>query len=170
MEDLVQTNYALDTFYFLVMGALVMFMAPGFAMLEAGLVRQKNVATIQLGQHFSRVPIDAYVRVEVDDFLVSFVKKTGYEEWLYRGVQLQNRISKNKLAEIRNLQSVYWKDFKSFLFQVPVFILVTQSDNEVRLRKELRSAVHQCSRVVQVIPGNYCKNAGVGHDDGIPML
>ena len=26
MEDLVQTNYALDTFYFLVMGALVMFM------------------------------------------------------------------------------------------------------------------------------------------------
>ena len=46
MEDLVQTNYALDTFYFLVMGALVMFMAPGFAMLEAGLVRAKNTAEI----------------------------------------------------------------------------------------------------------------------------
>ena len=48
MEDLVQTNYALDTFYFLVMGALVMFMAPGFAMLEAGLVRSKNTAEILL--------------------------------------------------------------------------------------------------------------------------
>lgn len=46
MEDLVQTNYALDTFYFLMMGALVMFMAPGFAMLEAGLVRAKNTAEI----------------------------------------------------------------------------------------------------------------------------
>jgi Amt family ammonium transporter len=46
VEDLVQTNYALDTFYFLVMGALVMFMAPGFAMLEAGLVRAKNTAEI----------------------------------------------------------------------------------------------------------------------------
>lgn len=46
MEDLVQTNYALDTFYFLVMGALVMFMAPGFAMLEAGLVRAKNTSEI----------------------------------------------------------------------------------------------------------------------------
>ena len=46
MEDLVQTNYAIDTFYFLVMGALVMFMAPGFAMLEAGLVRAKNTAEI----------------------------------------------------------------------------------------------------------------------------
>ncbi len=48
MEDLVQTNYALDTFYFLVMGALVMFMAPGFAMLEAGLVRAKNTTEILL--------------------------------------------------------------------------------------------------------------------------
>ena len=46
MEDLIQTNYALDTFYFLVMGALVMFMAPGFAMLEAGLVRAKNTTEI----------------------------------------------------------------------------------------------------------------------------
>jgi Amt family ammonium transporter len=46
VEDLIQTNYAIDTFYFLVMGAMVMFMAPGFAMLEAGLVRSKNTAEI----------------------------------------------------------------------------------------------------------------------------
>jgi Amt family ammonium transporter len=36
----------LDTFYFLVSGALVMWMAAGFAMLEAGLVRAKNTAEI----------------------------------------------------------------------------------------------------------------------------
>ena len=39
-------SYALDTFYFLVTGVLVMWMAAGFAMLEAGLVRAKNTAEI----------------------------------------------------------------------------------------------------------------------------
>ena len=46
MEDLVQLSYAVDTFYFLVMGVLVMFMAPGFAMLEAGMVQSKNTSEI----------------------------------------------------------------------------------------------------------------------------
>ena len=46
MEDLVQVKYALDTFYFLICGALVMWMAAGFAMLEAGLVRAKNTTEI----------------------------------------------------------------------------------------------------------------------------
>ena len=41
-----ELQYALDTFYFLVMGALVMWMAAGFAMLEAGLVRTKNTTEI----------------------------------------------------------------------------------------------------------------------------
>jgi Amt family ammonium transporter len=46
LEDLIQLAYAVDTFYFLVMCALVMFMAPGFAMLEAGMVRAKNTSEI----------------------------------------------------------------------------------------------------------------------------
>ena len=46
MEDLIQLSYAVDTFYFLIMGAMVMFMAPGFAMLEAGMVRSKNTSEI----------------------------------------------------------------------------------------------------------------------------
>ena len=46
MDDLIQLAYAMDTFYFLVSGALVMWMAAGFAMLEAGLVRAKNTAEI----------------------------------------------------------------------------------------------------------------------------
>ncbi|MGB1236639.1 MAG: ammonium transporter [Pseudomonadales bacterium] len=44
--DLTQLKYALDTFYFLICGALVMWMAAGFAMLEAGLVRAKNTTEI----------------------------------------------------------------------------------------------------------------------------
>jgi len=46
VEDITHIKYALDTFYFLVSGALVMWMAAGFAMLEAGLVRAKNTAEI----------------------------------------------------------------------------------------------------------------------------
>ena len=46
MEAITQLSYALDTFYLLVTGALVMWMAAGFAMLEAGLVRAKNTAEI----------------------------------------------------------------------------------------------------------------------------
>ncbi|WP_295539190.1 ammonium transporter [uncultured Thiohalocapsa sp.] len=45
-EPTIQLAYALDTFYFLMSGALVMWMAAGFAMLEAGLVRAKNTAEI----------------------------------------------------------------------------------------------------------------------------
>ena len=46
MDQVTELSYALDTFYFLVCGALVMWMAAGFTMLEAGLVRAKNTAEI----------------------------------------------------------------------------------------------------------------------------
>ncbi|SFX39036.1 ammonium transporter [Marinospirillum alkaliphilum] len=46
MEDLVHLAYAIDTFYFLICGVLVMWMAAGFSMLEAGLVRSKNTTEI----------------------------------------------------------------------------------------------------------------------------
>ncbi len=46
MEQLAQVSYALDTFYFLMCGALVMWMAAGFTMLESGLVRSKNTTEI----------------------------------------------------------------------------------------------------------------------------
>ncbi len=47
MENtILEMQFAIDTFYFLMMGALVMWMAAGFSMLEAGLVRSKNTAEI----------------------------------------------------------------------------------------------------------------------------
>ncbi|AOM02617.1 ammonium transporter [Cobetia marina] len=46
MNEIIEVKYALDTFYFLVCGALVLWMAAGFAMLEAGLVRAKNTTEI----------------------------------------------------------------------------------------------------------------------------
>ena len=46
MDAVKELSYALDTFYFLMSGVLVMWMAAGFAMLEAGLVRAKHTAEI----------------------------------------------------------------------------------------------------------------------------
>ncbi len=45
-SQIFELQYALDTFYFLICGALVMWMAAGFSMLEAGLVRSKNTVEI----------------------------------------------------------------------------------------------------------------------------
>ena len=44
--QVLELQYAIDTFYFLICGALVMWMAAGFSMLEAGLVRAKNTTEI----------------------------------------------------------------------------------------------------------------------------
>ncbi|QPB82155.1 ammonium transporter [Pseudoalteromonas rubra] len=47
MENtVIELQFSLNTFYFLVSGILVMWMAAGFAMLEAGLVRSKNTTEI----------------------------------------------------------------------------------------------------------------------------
>ncbi|WP_166269685.1 ammonium transporter [Marinobacter caseinilyticus] len=45
-SNIFHLQYAIDTFYFLICGALVMWMAAGFAMLESGLVRAKNTTEI----------------------------------------------------------------------------------------------------------------------------
>ncbi len=46
MEPIAELQYALNTLWFVLSGALVMWMAAGFAMLEAGLVRSKNTTEI----------------------------------------------------------------------------------------------------------------------------
>jgi ammonium transporter, Amt family len=64
-----ESVFIFNTFSFLVNGLVVMFMACGFAMLEAGLVRSKNTATICLknvalyalaGLMFRAYPLNAH--------------------------------------------------------------------------------------------------------------
>ena len=45
-NQIFELQYAIDTFYLLVSGALVMWMAAGFSLLESGLVRSKNTIEI----------------------------------------------------------------------------------------------------------------------------
>jgi ammonium transporter, Amt family len=44
--DLQSVNYVIDTFFAIFAMTLIIFMVPGFAMLEAGLVRTKNVSAV----------------------------------------------------------------------------------------------------------------------------
>lgn len=46
MEAILELKYVLNTFWFVLAGAFVMWMAAGFTMLEAGLVRSKNTTEI----------------------------------------------------------------------------------------------------------------------------
>ncbi|MDD3462029.1 MAG: ammonium transporter [Sulfurospirillaceae bacterium] len=45
----IELQYVIDTFFLLFSAVLIILMAPGFAMLEAGLVRTKNVAAVLTG-------------------------------------------------------------------------------------------------------------------------
>ncbi len=82
--DVTQLKYALDTFYFLVCGALVMWMAAGFAMLEAGLVRAKNTTEI-LTKNISLYAISCimylvcgYAIMYGGDYLLSGITGDGF--------------------------------------------------------------------------------------------
>ncbi len=74
-----ETQYILNSFMFLVFGCLVMFMAPGFAMLEAGMVRYQSVATIILKN------ISLYAIAGIMFYLVGYNLMYGIEEGGYLG-------------------------------------------------------------------------------------
>jgi Amt family ammonium transporter len=82
-NQIFELQYAIDTFYFLICGALVMWMAAGFSMLEAGLVRAKNTTEI-LTKNVALYAIACFM------FLA-----TGYAimydgGWFLRGIELFN--------------------------------------------------------------------------------
>ena len=71
--------YALDTFYFLISGILVMWMAAGFTMLEAGMVRSKNSAEI-VTKNFGLFGVAC-----VGYLLVGYSLMYGGDSFLYDG-------------------------------------------------------------------------------------
>ncbi len=123
MEDLIQTNYALDTFYFLVMGVLVMFMAPGFAMLEAGMVRAKNTSEI-LTKNVALFAI-ACIMYMVFGYAIMYPGDAGAGAWLPvlgQGIGAENTAE----AALASGGDVYYSARSDFFFQV-VFVATAMS-------------------------------------------
>lgn len=75
-----ELEFALNTFYLLMSGALVMWMAAGFTMLEAGLVRSKNAAEI-VTKNFGLFSI-ACVMYLVCGFFIMYPGDSAISAWV----------------------------------------------------------------------------------------
>ena len=123
MEALTQTNYAIDTFYFLVMGAMVMFMAAGFAMLEAGLVRAKNTSVI-LTKNIALYAI-ACVMYLLVGYSIMYPGSAGEGEWLpMLGFLIGDEHTVD--AVVASGGDTYYSARSDFFFQV-VFVATAMS-------------------------------------------
>ena len=119
-NNIFELQFALDTFYFLVCGAFVMWMAAGFAMLEAGLVRSKNTTEI-LTKNFA-----LYAIASVMYLIVGYQIMYG-GGWFLNGIETidTDQILADSAAEGFDGGSVY-SGASDFFFQV-VFVATAMS-------------------------------------------
>ncbi len=114
--------YALDTFYFLVCGALVMWMAAGFTMLEAGLVRAKNTAEILTKN------VGLYSIACIMYMLVGYTIMYPGEDFVGGVFQLGGGLlgkGDNEVADVL-AGDAYYSNLSDFFFQV-VFVATAMS-------------------------------------------
>ena len=123
MEAILETKYALDTFYFLVSGALVMWMAAGFAMLEAGLVRAKNTAEI-LTKNIALFAIASVMYMLVGYNIMYPSDGNGY----FPALDLSFMFGGDNTAEdvLASGGETYYSGMSDFFFQV-VFVATAMS-------------------------------------------
>jgi len=127
VDQVLELQYAMDTFYFLVCGALVMWMAAGFAMLEAGLVRSKNTAEI-LTKNVALFAISSIMYL-VCGYAIMYGGGIFLEGIALDGAETAEAITATVLAESQEAGfgggSVY-SDASDFFFQV-VFVATAMS-------------------------------------------
>ncbi len=119
--------YALDTFYFLVMGALVMWMAAGFTMLEAGLVRAKNTTEI-LTKNVGLYSI-ACVMYMLTGYSIMY--PGAFEGGVFQslgtiGTGILGKTDNDAAAVIASGGDTYYSGLSDFFFQV-VFVATAMS-------------------------------------------
>lgn len=122
-----ELRYALDTFYFLVMGALVMWMAAGFTMLESGLVRAKNTAEI-LTKNIGLYSIACIMYMLVG---YSIMYPGDFQGGVFRslttlGSGLLGSVDHSTVDVIASDGKTYYSDLSDFFFQV-VFVATAMS-------------------------------------------
>ena len=122
MENpIIQLSYALDTFYFLVSGALVMWMAAGFTMLESGLVRAKNTTEILTKN------VALYAIACVMYMLVGYnIMYGGSDSGLIPSISFLLG-GDNSVADVVGSEGgIYYSNLSDFFFQV-VFVATAMS-------------------------------------------
>jgi Amt family ammonium transporter len=122
----IQLAYALDTFYFLVSGALVMWMAAGFAMLEAGLVRAKNTAEI-LTKNVSLFAIACIMYMLIGYGIMYPAGGNGVIPEISWSFMFMNASGDNAVdAVLGSDGDIYYSGLSDFFFQV-VFVATAMS-------------------------------------------
>ncbi len=126
-NQIFELQYAMDTFYFLVSGALVMWMAAGFAMLESGLVRAKNTAEI-LTKNVALFAI-ACLMYMVSGYAVMYGGDYFLTTIMLDGADSADALTSSVIAESKEAGfgggSIY-ADASDFFFQV-VFVATAMS-------------------------------------------
>ncbi len=120
--SVVELKYALDTFYFLVMGAFVMWMAAGFAMLEAGLVRAKNTAEI-LTKNISLYAV-ACIMYMLMGYNIMYPGEAVNSVW--PGISFMLGADNTAEAVLASGGDTYYSALSDFFFQV-VFVATAMS-------------------------------------------
>ncbi|MGR9090120.1 MAG: ammonium transporter [Gammaproteobacteria bacterium] len=120
--SVVELKYALDTFYFLVMGAFVMWMAAGFAMLEAGLVRAKNTAEI-LTKNISLYAV-ACIMYMLMGYNIMYPAEAVNSVW--PGISFMLGADNTAEAVLASGGDTYYSSLSDFFFQV-VFVATAMS-------------------------------------------
>lgn len=115
--------YALDTFYFLIAGAFVMWMAAGFAMLEAGLVRSKNTVEI-LTKNVALFATACVMYLLVGYNFMYFEDGNGF----FPGIDFILSMGDNSVEEVLagGEEPPYYSNLSDFFFQV-VFVATAMS-------------------------------------------
>lgn len=120
-DTLVHLAYSIDTFYFLMSGALVMWMAAGFSMLEAGLVRSKNTVEI-LTKNVALYAIACIMYMVVGYNLMYGGGPNGYIPGLSFFLGADNTVD----AVLKSGGETYYSSMSDFFFQV-VFVATAMS-------------------------------------------
>jgi Amt family ammonium transporter len=123
VEAITELSYALDTFYFLVTGALVMWMAAGFSMLEAGLVRAKNTAEI-LTKNISLFAV-ACIMYMLMGYSIMYPGE-GVTAWWPGFGSILGKTDNTAAEVLASGGDIYYSNLSDFFFQV-VFVATAMS-------------------------------------------
>ncbi|WP_407650381.1 ammonium transporter [Halomonas kalidii] len=121
LTDLTELMYAVDTFYFLICGVLVMWMAAGFSMLEAGLVRSKNTAEI-LTKNITLFAVACTMYLVVGYYIMYSSSEGGFLPSLGFLIGGENSVD----AVLSGDDAPYYSARSDFFFQV-VFVATAMS-------------------------------------------
>ncbi len=120
--ELIEVKYALDTFYFLICGVLVMWMAAGFTMLESGLVRTKSTTEI-LTKNVALYSIACVMYLVMGYAIMYGGSSGGYLPDVWFGNIISNSSAEEVIASNGD---TYYSGASDFFFQV-VFVATAMS-------------------------------------------